>query len=149
MALVSGGGGSRLNPNAPLYIPAAVRKVEDFTPEWYDLISTSTWYHDYWLSQHQEANMFDNNKADNLDNSDIVDMLPDDIDFAGIEEDMAYMDSQLHEFARSYGHQQANKNIFANGITIISYMLHLLILKALAIVQPYNSAFIKQCRGNG
>lgn len=114
MALVSGGS-SRLNPNAQLYIPAAVRKVEDFSPEWYDMISTSTWYRDYWLSQRQEAATFSNHhKLDNnLDNNkDIVDMLPDDIDF-GIEEDTSYMGSNFQEIAPSYG-RQPNKNILAN-----------------------------------
>ncbi|XP_065851926.1 uncharacterized protein [Euphorbia lathyris] len=54
MALVSGGR-STLNPDAPLFIPAAYRQVEDFSPEWWQLVTTSTWYRDYWLSQHQDA----------------------------------------------------------------------------------------------
>ncbi|KAK1404512.1 hypothetical protein POM88_004117 [Heracleum sosnowskyi] len=41
MALVSGGRSS-LNPNAQLFVPAAVRQVEDFSPEWWQLVTTST-----------------------------------------------------------------------------------------------------------
>ncbi|GMP86605.1 hypothetical protein CsSME_00039321 [Camellia sinensis var. sinensis] len=52
MALVSGGR-STLNPNAPLFIPAAVRQVEDFSPEWWELVTTASWFRDYWLSQQQ------------------------------------------------------------------------------------------------
>ncbi|KAK2978955.1 hypothetical protein RJ640_017519 [Escallonia rubra] len=57
MALVSGGR-STLNPNAPLFILAVVRQVEDFSPEWWQLVTTSTWFHDYWLSQHQGEDGF-------------------------------------------------------------------------------------------
>ncbi|KAL0339723.1 UNVERIFIED_CONTAM: protein EARLY RESPONSIVE TO DEHYDRATION 15 [Sesamum radiatum] len=53
MALVSGGR-STLNPNAPLFIPAAVKQVEDFSPEWWSLVNTSTWFRNYWISQHEE-----------------------------------------------------------------------------------------------
>ncbi|PWA44868.1 protein EARLY RESPONSIVE TO DEHYDRATION 15 [Artemisia annua] len=55
MALVKQGS-STLNPNAPLFVPAAVRQVEDFSPEWWQLITTSAWFHDYWLSQQQGEN---------------------------------------------------------------------------------------------
>ncbi|KAJ0255480.1 hypothetical protein HA466_0102260 [Hirschfeldia incana] len=54
MAMVSGRR-STLNPDAPLFVPAAVRQVEDFSPEWWQLVTTSTWYHDYWISQNQGA----------------------------------------------------------------------------------------------
>ncbi|KAJ0258435.1 hypothetical protein HA466_0072250 [Hirschfeldia incana] len=36
MAMVSGRR-STLNPDAPLFVPAAVRQVEDFSPEWWQL----------------------------------------------------------------------------------------------------------------
>ncbi|XP_065851504.1 protein EARLY RESPONSIVE TO DEHYDRATION 15-like [Euphorbia lathyris] len=65
MALVSGGR-STLNPDAPLFIPAAYRQVEDFSPEWWQLVTTSTWYRDYWLSQHQDAKGFYDNAEDNI-----------------------------------------------------------------------------------
>ncbi|PIA48269.1 hypothetical protein AQUCO_01400689v1 [Aquilegia coerulea] len=74
MALVSGGR-STLNPDAPLFIPAVYRQVEDFSPEWWDLVKTSTWFHTYWLSEHQEEDIFDGNDED-----DIANYLPDSID---------------------------------------------------------------------
>lgn len=76
MALVSGGR-STLNPNAPLFIPAAFRQVEDFSPEWWQLVKTSKWFHDYWLQQHQDHDNFDGHDEE----EDIVDLLPDSFDF--------------------------------------------------------------------
>lgn len=46
---------SGLNPNAPIFIPqAAFSEVEDFSPEWWDLVKTSPLFRDFWLSRHQE-----------------------------------------------------------------------------------------------
>ncbi|CAO2822263.1 unnamed protein product [Amaranthus hypochondriacus] len=104
MALVSGVR-STLNPNAPLYIPAALRQVEDFSPEWYDLITTSMWFRDYWLSQHQEAEMLYGNHADNFEVNDVVDLLPDEIDL-GVDEDLLIMESQFEEFIKFTGNQE-------------------------------------------
>ncbi|KAL8191751.1 hypothetical protein R6Q57_028482 [Mikania cordata] len=83
---------STLNPNAPLYIPAVVRQVEDFSPEWWQLVKTSTWFHDYWLSQREDlfgntANVYD-----------IVDMLPDSID---TDDDLLSMEAQYEQFLHS------------------------------------------------
>ncbi|CAN6219811.1 unnamed protein product [Urochloa humidicola] len=44
---------SSLNPNAPLFIPAAYRQVEDFSPEWWELVKTTAWFRDHWFRQHQ------------------------------------------------------------------------------------------------
>lgn len=44
----------RLNPNAPMFIPAAYREVEDFSPQWWELVKTCRWFQDYWASQHQD-----------------------------------------------------------------------------------------------
>lgn len=49
MALVSGGRSS-LNSNAPLFVPVVLCQVEDFSPEWWELVKTSAWFRDYWLS---------------------------------------------------------------------------------------------------
>ncbi|XP_076955310.1 protein EARLY RESPONSIVE TO DEHYDRATION 15-like [Bidens hawaiensis] len=90
MALVSQR--STLNPDAPLFIPASVRQVEDFSPEWWQLVKTSTWFHDYWMSQQQgEYGLFGN--VD--DNSDIDDMLPDSID---TDEELLAMETQYEQF---------------------------------------------------
>ncbi|KAG2290768.1 hypothetical protein Bca52824_050372 [Brassica carinata] len=83
MAMVSGRR-STLNPNAPLFVPAAVRQVEDFSPEWWQLVTTSTWYHDYWISQHQGADGFyDNGESGEVD---VADLLPESFDFDDIED---------------------------------------------------------------
>lgn len=94
MALVSEGG-STLNPNAPLFIPAAFRHIEDFSPEWWQLITTTTWYHDYWLSQHPEG--FSDHAEDELACDNLVDMLPDSIDIID-DGDLATMETHYEEF---------------------------------------------------
>ena len=43
---------SSLNPNAPLFIPAAYRQVEDFSPEWWELVKTTAWFRDHWSREH-------------------------------------------------------------------------------------------------
>ncbi len=94
MALVSGGR-STLNPNAPLYIPAAFRQVEDFSPEWWQLVTTLTWYHDFWLSQQQgEGGFYDE------DGFDVGDLLPDAFDLDAVE-DLSVLEAQLEDFIRS------------------------------------------------
>lgn len=42
---------STLNPNAPLFVPAAFRAVEDFSPEWWNLVQTSPAFRDQWLRE--------------------------------------------------------------------------------------------------
>lgn len=46
------GARSTLNPNAPLFIPAAYQRVEDFSPEWWELVKTTSWFRDHWVRQH-------------------------------------------------------------------------------------------------
>ena len=122
MALVTGRR-STLNPNAPLFIPAAFRQVEDFSPEWWQLITTSTWFRDYWLSQHQvveeeeeEEEIFNGNADDEFDN--IADLLPDTFDF-GAEEDFSHMEAQFEEFIQSSETEEVNKpsHLVMNGIS--------------------------------
>ncbi|KAF3794732.1 EARLY RESPONSIVE TO DEHYDRATION 15 protein [Nymphaea thermarum] len=45
---------SSLNPNAAPFIPSSFQQVEDFSPEWWELVKSSTWFRDYWVDQHQE-----------------------------------------------------------------------------------------------
>ncbi|KAL2320705.1 hypothetical protein Fmac_029674 [Flemingia macrophylla] len=102
MALVSGGG-STLNPDAPLYVPAAFRQVEDFSPEWWQLVTTLTWYHDFWLSQQQDVgdDYYGNNfEDDGFAGPDVVDLLPESFDLDAGEEDPALYEEQLEEFMR-------------------------------------------------
>lgn len=97
MTLVSQGR-STLNPDAPLFVPAAVRQVEDFSTEWWKLVTTSTWFHDYWLSQQQGEYGFFGNTADSFDSSDIANKLPDSID---TDEDLLSMEAQYEQFLLS------------------------------------------------
>jgi len=91
MTLVSGRTSS-LNPNAPLFVPAYVRQVEDFSPEWWDLVTTSTWFHDYWLSQQHGEDGFFANTADDLD---VTDLLPDSLE---ADEETLAMEAQYEQF---------------------------------------------------
>jgi hypothetical protein len=45
---------STLNPNAPVFDPVEFREVEDFSPKWWDLVTTSKWFRDFWLSANSE-----------------------------------------------------------------------------------------------
>ncbi|KAH6772172.1 hypothetical protein C2S52_005045 [Perilla frutescens var. hirtella] len=111
MALVSGGRSS-LNPNAPLFIPAAVQQVEDFSPEWWNLVTTATWFKDYWLSQHQGEDIF----GDEADVNDVVGLLPDSFDL-GVDEEILNMEAQFEEFLQSAEAQDYHGNKAARGIT--------------------------------
>ncbi|KAF8398311.1 hypothetical protein HHK36_017238 [Tetracentron sinense] len=99
MAVVSGGR-STLNPDAPLFIPAAVRQVEDFSPEWWELVKTSTWFSNYWLNQHEEEEEFDCNADGDVDGSDIANLLPESFDL-GIGEEFPNLEAQLEELVQS------------------------------------------------
>ncbi|CAA3019113.1 Hypothetical predicted protein [Olea europaea subsp. europaea] len=116
MALVSGGR-STLNPDAPLFIPASVRQVEDFSPEWWNLVTTSTWFRDYWLSEHQEEDIL-GMKDDGFDDNDVAKLLPDNIDLL-VDDDTLNMEAQFEEFLHlpepEYG-SKAVKGISENGL---------------------------------
>lgn len=100
MAMVSGRR-STLNPDAPLFVPAAVRQVEDFSPEWWQLVTTSTWYHDYWISQHQGPDGFyDNGENENGGGQvDVADLLPESFDFDDMED---FFDTDATEFDQGF-----------------------------------------------
>ncbi|VAH42750.1 unnamed protein product [Triticum turgidum subsp. durum] len=63
---------SALNPDAPMFIPAAFKKVEDYSPEWWELVKTTAWFRDHWFRQHQ---LYED-LADDVD--DVAALLPDD-----------------------------------------------------------------------
>ncbi|KAG5227676.1 protein EARLY RESPONSIVE TO DEHYDRATION [Salix suchowensis] len=83
---------SALNPNAPLFIPNVYRQVEDFSPEWWELVKTSSWFSDFWLSQHPEGCFDGSDGADD----DLMNLLPEDLD-AGIEEEFPNLEAQFEE----------------------------------------------------
>lgn len=71
---------SSLNPEAPLFIPAAFWQVEDFSPQWWDLVKTTPWFRDYWFHQHQQLDdMADSLQAFEAED-DVAGLLPDAID---------------------------------------------------------------------
>ncbi|CAK9183997.1 unnamed protein product [Ilex paraguariensis] len=116
MAMVSGVR-STLNPNAPPFIPMAVRQVEDFSPEWYELITTSTWFRDYWLNQQQQGDDgFYGDGEDGFCGNDVIELLPDSID----DEDFFNMEAQFEEFISETreGNRSplSNKGMLQNGL---------------------------------
>ncbi|XP_022742806.1 protein EARLY RESPONSIVE TO DEHYDRATION 15-like [Durio zibethinus] len=114
MAVVVGGR-TTLNPNAPLFIPAVYRQVEDFSPEWWQLVTTSAWYRDYWISQHQdEDGFYDNAEDDVFDGNDIADLLPDIFDLVA-DEDLPGMDLQFEEFIQSCEMESSSPLLLSNG----------------------------------
>jgi len=116
MALVSGGR-STLNPNAPLFIPAAFRRVEDFSPEWWQLVTTSTWYHDYWLSQHQgEDGFYENGDQDDINGVNLADLLPEAFEFDDDGDDFSNMETQFEEFLQFY--ENKGVHVFVCNIAI-------------------------------
>jgi len=122
-----------LNPNAPLFIPAAVRQVEDFSPEWWELVTTSTWFHDYWVSQNQGEDGFYGNSNDDFDETDIVDLLPDTIDL-GTEEDFSSMEAQFEQFIQSSqfeGNRSPLKGNSQNGSEVDALMRNLSLSKSM------------------
>ncbi|XP_072983327.1 protein EARLY RESPONSIVE TO DEHYDRATION 15-like isoform X2 [Typha latifolia] len=94
MAVSSGAAGrSTLNPNAPLFIPAALQQVEDFSPAWWELVKTTTWFRDHWFHQHQEQENFDGD-----DDEDVANLLPDSFDL-GITEELSVLEAELDAVA--------------------------------------------------
>ncbi|RLN15515.1 protein EARLY RESPONSIVE TO DEHYDRATION 15-like [Panicum miliaceum] len=74
---------SSLNPDAPLFIPAALLQVEDFSPQWWDLVTTTAWFRDHWSREHTQLDEM----AEELD---AAGLLPDD------DEDLFYDDQPEH-----------------------------------------------------
>lgn len=92
MAVASGGIRSTLNPNAPLFIPAAYQLVEDFSPEWWELVKTTSWFRDHWCYQHQEQENFEGEDGDG-----VASLLPESCDL-GFTDEFANLDeAAFHE----------------------------------------------------
>ncbi|KAF3330450.1 protein EARLY RESPONSIVE TO DEHYDRATION 15-like protein [Carex littledalei] len=71
MEVISGRRVSGLNPYAAPFVPVAYRAVEDYSPEWWQLMETTPWFRDYWFSEcFIDPEIVDNYEA----------TLPDDID---------------------------------------------------------------------
>ncbi|KAH0678712.1 hypothetical protein KY284_019797 [Solanum tuberosum] len=113
MALVSGGRSSTLNPNAPLFIPSYVQQVEDFSPEWWNLVTTATWFRDYWTSQHQGEEYGDDDLG--FAGNDVADLLPENIDL-DVDEDILNMEAQFEEFLQSSESEQQGIKSSLSGV---------------------------------
>lgn len=54
---------SSLNPDAPLFVPAAYRVVEDFSSEWWNLVQTCPDFREQWVRERlpvlEEQEMFE------------------------------------------------------------------------------------------
>lgn len=91
---------SALNPNAPLFIPAALRQVEDFSPQWWELVKTSTWFHDYWLSQYMEED-FEECADNDTTNDDMENMLSETFDLGIEEDDFKFLENEFEKLVMS------------------------------------------------
>ncbi|EOY04238.1 ERD15, putative [Theobroma cacao] len=112
MAAVVGARSSALNPNAPMFIPAAFRQVEDFSPEWWELVKTSTWFRDYWLSEHQEEGFA---ADDEDDDADVANLLPESFEL-GFDEELVDLDAQFEEFLESESREKTEAKKDRNGV---------------------------------
>ncbi|KAE8697764.1 nitric oxide-associated protein 1-like [Hibiscus syriacus] len=95
----------------PLFIPAVYQEVEDFSPEWWQLVTTSTWFRDYWMNQHQDEYGFYNIAKD--DGADIADLLPDTFDLIA-DEDLSGIYLQLEELCQSYEMESTPPPLLSN-----------------------------------
>ena len=82
---------STLNPHAPLFIPMAFQQVEDFSPEWWELVKTTTWFREHWFHQHQDQESFDADEEEDLTN-----LLPDSFDL-GIGDEFSTPDVEFDD----------------------------------------------------
>ncbi|EER99855.1 protein EARLY RESPONSIVE TO DEHYDRATION 15 [Sorghum bicolor] len=132
MSTVAAMASSSLNPNAPLFIPAAYRQVEDFSPEWWELVKTTAWFRDHWFRQHQlhEAAYDAAFAADAADDFDVAALLPDDsVDLL----DMVDTDDLF--YAPDVHHHQAAKPAPAPGYDLD-------VLRALSVSSPRAAATV-------
>ncbi|XP_061350103.1 protein EARLY RESPONSIVE TO DEHYDRATION 15-like, partial [Gastrolobium bilobum] len=87
------GRSSTLNPNAPLFIPAALRRVEDFSPQWWELVKSLTWFRHYWLSQHKEEDSGES--CNDSTNDDKENMLSETFDLGF--EDFSFLENEFEQ----------------------------------------------------
>ncbi|KAK8961746.1 Protein EARLY RESPONSIVE TO DEHYDRATION 15 [Platanthera guangdongensis] len=136
MEVASRAGSSTLNPNAPLFIPASFQQVEDFSPEWWELVKTTSWFRDHWFRQHQGQETFDGDEEE----EDIMNLLPDTFDL-GIEEEFSHFQEQQafiesaeidNEFARS----NAKKKYVKSGLESDAEAL----IRSLSLKSPNNGS---------
>ncbi|CAA7057187.1 unnamed protein product [Microthlaspi erraticum] len=87
----------KINLSSQLQIFSQAKRIRVW--RWYqeDLVTTSTWYHDYWISQHQGPDGFYDN-GDSFNGGadvDVADLLPESFDFDDMED---FFDADASEF---------------------------------------------------
>eukprot|EP00250_Pteridium_aquilinum_P002660 c12884_g1_i1 orf=167-544(+) len=91
---------SYLNPNAPLFVPAAFLQAEDFSPEWWRLVHTCPAFREYWLRYRYDCCSDDEElTAQDIDELDSVD------DLMELHADLAEMElaEEAFRFAEEEG----------------------------------------------
>ncbi|RWW38085.1 hypothetical protein BHE74_00056718 [Ensete ventricosum] len=121
---------STLNPNAPLFIPMALQQVEDFSPEWWELVNTTTWFREHWFRRNQDQETFD---VDD-EKEDVANLLPDSIDL-GIGDELSIPEAELDDavFLQSVESAEALKK----GIIDYGNRSHLIRPKTKTICDGY------------
>ncbi|KAI7738683.1 hypothetical protein M8C21_030785 [Ambrosia artemisiifolia] len=91
---------SSLNPNAPMFVPAAYRNVEDFSDQWWSLVHSSPSFRDYWLRECFSESLFD--ISDDFDS-----FIPD-------EDDLVPVDGKIRE---NEGEKKGRKDLILARLT--------------------------------
>ncbi|XP_015690308.1 protein EARLY RESPONSIVE TO DEHYDRATION 15-like [Oryza brachyantha] len=110
---------SSLNPDAPVFIPAAFRQVEDFSPQWWDLVKTTAWFRDHWFHEHQQLDEMADSLELHGEDVDLAGLLPDD----AFDDDEDFFYDQAQDLAFEPPHPPAAPKTDA-------------VLKALSLVSP-------------
>ncbi|OAY69499.1 Protein EARLY RESPONSIVE TO DEHYDRATION 15 [Ananas comosus] len=100
---------STLNPNAPLFIPAAFQQVEDFSPEWWELVKNTTWFRDHWFRQHQGEENFDGGDHDDEgDDYDVTNLLPEsfDLELSALESEFDAFEAEQEAFDAAFSEEK-------------------------------------------
>jgi len=80
-----------------MFIPAAFRRVEDYSPEWYELVKTTAWFRDHWFRQQQ---LYEDLADDSSSVDDVAALLPDDsVDLLDAD-DLFYSPPSPHQQAQ-------------------------------------------------
>ena len=110
---------SYLNPNAPLFVPAAFLEAEDFSPEWWRLVHTCPAFREYWLRDRYDCgNDGEDVALDDVDELDAVD------DLLDLQADLAEMD-QAEETIRSALEEGITGQILKNVLPRSTNLYHL------------------------
>ncbi|XP_057523282.1 protein EARLY RESPONSIVE TO DEHYDRATION 15-like [Amaranthus tricolor] len=92
---------SRLNPNAPVFIPMkSYQTIEDFSDQWWELVHSSPFFRDYWLQDCFED--VDDGVFDPSDDLDLPDF-----------DDLFDQDLQNHEMKMEEQKKKGNKDLIS------------------------------------